>query len=37
VYAAAVFALRIVTSEEKAIVRAKLAVMWRHLAPEAAR
>jgi hypothetical protein len=37
VYAAAVFALRIVTADEKAIIRAKFAVMWRHLAPEAAR
>ena len=36
-YAAAVFALRIVTAEEKAIIRAKFAVMRRHLAPEAAR
>jgi O-antigen/teichoic acid export membrane protein len=37
VYAAAVFALRIVTAQEKAIIRAKFAVMWRHSAPEAAR
>jgi hypothetical protein len=37
VYAAAVFALRIVTAEEKVIIRAKFEVMWRHLAPEAAR
>jgi O-antigen/teichoic acid export membrane protein len=36
-YGAAVFALRIVTAEEKAIIRTKFAVMWRHSAPEAAR
>jgi O-antigen/teichoic acid export membrane protein len=36
-YTAAVFALRIVTAEEKALVRAKFAVMWRHLSPEGAR
>jgi len=37
VYAAAVFALRIVTAEEKALVRTKFAMLWRHSAPEVAR
>jgi hypothetical protein len=36
-YAAAVFALRIVTLEEKALIRAKFAVVWRYWSPEAAR
>jgi hypothetical protein len=36
-YAAAVWALRIVTAEEKTLIRAKFAMMWRHSAPEAAR
>ena len=36
-YTAAVFALRIVTAEEKALVRDKFAVMWWHLSRESAR
>ena len=37
VYAAAILAMGIMTAEEKALIRAKFAVMWRHSTPEAVR